>query len=236
MLAKMIDKIISLKDTKTFVIGGENYSDRELFRIAPTEHRPDAIDVSGLDGLCKAIRKEYHRVGNVFVQIIDPIRVKVVTEYKDNMSRDKLYTATSDVPGFRPEWMSREEAQIKIRSLFIPNEGSSYLLELLSRMSDESAISSSDNGVTQTVEARQGISLKTNLPVKPRVVLQPFRTFLEVEQPASEFLIRVDKDRGIGIFEADGGVWKLEAKKNIAEFFERELKDMIEENRVTVLR
>ena len=40
-----------------------------------------------------------------------------------------------------------------------------------------------------------------------------FRTFLEVEQPESEFLLRVDPDEGIGFFEADGGIWKLEAPK-----------------------
>lgn len=72
--------------------------------------------------------------------------------------------------------------------------------------------------------------------VKPRIQLQPFRTFLEVPQPESEFLLRVDPNEGIGFFEADGGVWKLEAKRNIADYFEKNLKDLIEAGKVVVMK
>lgn len=91
-------------------------------------------------------------------------------------------------------------------------------------------------GVTQTVEARQGVALNALVEVKPRIQLQPFRTFLEVPQPESEFLLRVDPNEGIGFFEADGGVWKLEAKRNIADYFEKNLKDLIEAGKVVVMK
>jgi hypothetical protein len=120
--------------------------------------------------------------------------------------------------------------------LFIPNEGTAYLLDLLSRMTDENSVSTKDNGVTQTVEARQGVALNALVEVKPRIQLQPFRTFLEVPQPESEFLLRVDPNEGIGFFEADGGVWKLEAKRNIADYFEKNLKDLIEAGKVVVMK
>ena len=103
-------------------------------------------------------------------------------------------------------------------------------------MTDENSISTQDNGVTQTVEARQGIALKERVEIRPRVVLQPFRTFLEVDQPESEFLLRVDAEKGIGLFEADGGVWKLEAKKNIAAYFAKNLSDLIEAGQVVIMR
>lgn len=235
MLAKMIDKIISLKDTKTFLINGENYSDRELYRIKPVMNHPSRIRVSGLDGICKIIRKEYLRNGNMFVQIDDYNRVTVFTEYKEDYLRDVVYEALSDVPGFMEGWRERNDVIIKLRSLFIPNEGSKYLLELLSKMSEESNVSTTDNGITQVVEAKQGVSLKANVPVKPIVKLTPFRTFLEVEQPSSDYLVRV-REGEIGLFEADGGVWKLEAKQNIAAFLEKQLADMIEIGQVTILK
>lgn len=103
-------------------------------------------------------------------------------------------------------------------------------------MTDENSVSTKDNGVTQTVEARQGVALNTLVEVKPRIQLQPFRTFLEVPQPESEFLLRVDPNEGIGFFEADGGVWKLEAKRNIADYFEKNLKDLIEAGKVVVMK
>lgn len=64
----------------------------------------------------------------------------------------------------------------------------------------------------------------------------PFRTFLEVEQPESEFLLRVDAEKGIGLFEADGGIWKLEAKRNIAEYFAKAMGDLIESSKVVVMQ
>ena len=53
MLAKMIDKIVSLKETKIFEIGGQTYADASLTRIPPHVDRPDCISVSGLDSICK---------------------------------------------------------------------------------------------------------------------------------------------------------------------------------------
>lgn len=56
MLAKMIDKIVSLKETKIFEIDGQTYADTSLTRIPPHVDRPDCISVSGLDSICKLIR------------------------------------------------------------------------------------------------------------------------------------------------------------------------------------
>lgn len=42
MLAKMIDKIVSQKETKIFEIGGQTYADASLTRIPPHVDRPTA--------------------------------------------------------------------------------------------------------------------------------------------------------------------------------------------------
>lgn len=153
-----------------------------------------------------------------------------------DFSRNKLYRAKADAPGLRTGFRGREVALIELRSLCIPNEGTAYLLDLLSRMTNENSVSTNDNGVTQTVEARQGVALNAVVEIKPRVMLRPFRTFLEVEQPESEFLLRVDPDEGIGFFEADGGIWKLEAKKNIADYFLKNMGDLIDAGKVVVMQ
>ena len=72
---------------------------------------------------------------------------------------------------------------IQLRSLFLQTQDVAYLLDLLSKMSDEEKVTSQDNGVTQVVEARKGVALKEQVEVRPRVKLTPFRTFLEVDQP-----------------------------------------------------
>jgi len=62
------------------------------------------------------------------------------------------------------------------------------------------------------------------------------RTFVEVEQPESDFLLRISERGEIGVYPADGGVWKLEATRNIAGYFEEALKDLIESGSVVVIR
>lgn len=170
------------------------------------------------------------------VQVKSNDTVEVMTTYLSDFSRNTLYRAKADAPGLRTGFRGREVALIELRSLCIPNEGTAYLLDLLSRMTNENSVSTNDNGVTQTVKARQGVALNAVVEIKPRVMLRPFRTFLEVEQPESEFLLRVDPDEGIGFFEADGGIWKLEAKKNIADYFLKNMGDLIDAGKVVVMQ
>ena len=43
-------------------------------------------------------------------------------------------------------------------------------------------------------------------------------------------------DEGIGFFEADGGIWKLEAEKNIADYFKANLADLIQAGKVVIMQ
>lgn len=237
MLAKFIDKIVELKQTQTFVIDGHTYADRSLERIDKPVDRPRSIDVSGLDSICKLIRQEKgcYKSVPLMVEVDGYSHVKVYTSYMGDFRRDYLYEAKADVPGFREGWRGHEEAIIQLMSLFVPNEGSKYMLDLLSKMTVENGVTTKDNGVSQVVEAKQGVALKEMVAVKPRVSLIPFRTFLEVPQPESDFLLRVDESGRIGLFEADGGVWKMEARRNVVNYFNGALKDMIESGDVIVL-
>ena len=153
---------------------------------------------------------------------------------------DQLYQAyqeshESDPSDIRDGFREYEAAIIELRSRFVPGPGVDYLLDLLSRISKDNGVTTSDNGVSQTVEARQGVSLKTMVAVKPRVALRPYRTFLEVEQPESEFLLRLDDNGNVGLFEADGGMWRQTAKASILAYFEAQLSDEIKAGKVVVM-
>lgn len=60
------------------------------------------------------------------------------------------------------------------------------------------------------------------------VNLIPYRTFLEVQQPASDFIFRMKSSCGVqcAILEADGGAWKNEAMNNIKEYLKNALADL----------
>ena len=238
MLKSMINRIVELAAPTTYEIDGRTYSSEALKRIDPPKYKPEPITVTGLDSICKLVQNEAKAVGRkIFVRIAAYNKVSVFSTYDDQYERSYLYRCEADTPNVTVDrFLDYEKAVIELRSLYIPNEGSEYLLKLLGSITSESKVTSSDNGVTQTVEAKSGISLLQNVQVRSRVNLRPFRTFIEVDQPESEFLLRISGDGKIGLYEADGGVWKLEATRNVATYFEKELKDLIKTGDVVVIR
>lgn len=237
MLREFAEYLASMKENKTYSINGEVYSDNALYRVEPYIPTPKQIEVSGLDSIVKLVRNEQDMFDNypIFIRVDGARSVSVFTTYGTEMQRDYLYAAKCDVPGFADGFREHDKAIIELRSKFEQNDGTEYLLELLSRVSKDSGVTTRDNGVSQEVEARTGVSLKQMVAVKPRVALRPYRTFMEVEQPESDFLLRLDGAGKVGLFEADGGMWRLDAKRKIQGYFEEELRKEIEEGKVVVM-
>ena len=238
MLKEFVNRLMELAAPTIHEVDGSVYSNQEMVLVQDKKPMPRCIDLTGLDSICKMVRNEAEHVGlQIFIQVKDYKSVTVFTELDEDEDRLYLYKCSADTPDVTMGYfMDYEKAVIELRSLYIPNNGTKYLLQLLGSISNESKVTTSDNGVTQKVEAKSGIALSSMVEIEPRVTLQPFRTFVEVAQPESEFLLRIN-DRGqIGMFPADGGVWKLEATRNVAAYFEDKLKDLIETGAVVVIR
>lgn len=237
MLKEALAYLVSLRDNKTYEIHGDVYSDRELYRIAPYVAHPDSIEVNGLDSIVKLVRNELDVLNNrpLFIRVEGPRRVSVFSALDDDMQRDNLYRAVCDAPDFRAGFREQEAAIIELRSAFVPNDGTEYLLDLLSRICKDDSVSSEDNGVSQNVTTRQGISLKAAERLRSRVPLIPYRTFTEIEQPESEFILRMDEDGRVGMIEADGGKWKMIAKERIKAYLEEALAEEVNSKCVVVM-
>ena len=237
MIKEAIQYLVSLKDNKTYEFHGDVYSDNELHRIPAHVDRPREVQVNGLDSIVKLVRNELDMMENlpVYIRVADPRKVEVFSTLDGVMGRDELYRAVCDAPDFKSGWRDHETAIIELRSAFVPNEGTEYLLNLLSRISREDGVATEDNGVSQTVNARQGVALKATVSVRPRIALRPYRTFTEVDQPESEFILRLNEGCQVGLIEADGGRWKMAAKAGIAAYFEEALKEEISRCHVVVM-
>lgn len=236
MTREAITKITELVENKIYEIGGHTYSEKPLERVSTPVFNPDKLIVSGLDSIVQLIKTEINRlICPIFIRVCSPRSVEVFSTFGERYIRQNLYAAKCNTPNFESEWLSHESAIIKLKSQFIQDEGTEYLLGLLGRITQENSVSTNDNGVTQNVEVKAGISLASKEKVKPRIKLCPYRTFLEVAQPESEFILRLDEKGKIGLFEADGGVWQLEAEENIKAYFENELEELIKQEKVIVM-
>lgn len=228
-------KIETIKDT-TYIIT----RDGEYDEIVPDVIAPDTLGLNSLDALVKMVRTEALKLseGPVYIEVMNHNAVRCFEnpDLTQRMNRCRFYDVTAtDIPGWGEKVeLGFEEAQIAIRTRFQESRDTEYLLKLLSDISVGAKCTFNDNGIATNVVTSKGISLQQNQAIKPIVSLRPYRTFQEVEQPESLFLIRVS-ERSIKFIEADGGMWKLKARQTVKEFLENALKDEVESGHVVVM-
>lgn len=239
-LRDAINRLVDLGHPDVREIGGNTYASVHYERIDVPVDKPRIVTVDTLDGLVKLIKAEIcHIPGIWYVRADTYNHVEVFTNWQaagiHHYERFYLYEAKSDTPSIGGPWHSQEEMIVLLRSMFEPTADRDYLLELVSRISLADGVTTDDNGVTQKVTQQTGVVLKDTVQIKPIVHMIPYRTFLEIDQPDSDFLLRVNKDGFIGLFDADAGAWKLEAKRRIARYLSNALIDEREDYQVIVM-
>lgn len=230
-------QIIEKGDT-TYVIDQEG-SIQELW---PETVIPEMLTLHSLDALVKLVKTESaYRLENdrtaLYITVPSHLMVQCFghPDYEQRAIRPIYYEAhATDVPGWEANaTLPFEEMQIALRTRFQETADMPYLQTLLSDITTGAKITFNDNGVATTIVTKKGIDLQSNQTIKPIVTLRPYRTFQEVEQPESTFLIRV-AERGITFVEADGGMWKLKARETIKAFLEERLADEVANGSVVI--
>ena len=242
MLQKLIQHIqdtarplITKVDDSTFRIT----SGGDVEEILPSIYHPDILPLSSLDAMVKMVKTEAQRFTDdpLYITIPNHLAVQCFTQPDPNKRffRQFFYEANAtDVPGWAEKnSLGFEEAQIALRTRFQETPDTIYAMKLLSDISLGAKVIYNDNGIATTITSQKGVALQTNEQIRPLVRLRPYRTFQEIEQPESIFLIRVN-DRGISFIEADGGMWKLAARETIKKFLDENLPDEIENGTVVV--
>ena len=242
MLKEAIEKIVSLAAPTIREIEGSVFritQDGDVSEIHPKPVYPSTLKLNSLDALVKMIRTEGAIHGfPLYITVPTHLSVRCFRQPVEGLRllRTEPYeVSATDVPGWdgSAQMMKFEEAMIAIRTRFQPTQDAEYALKLLSDITTGSKVTYNDNGIATSVVTKTGVALQTNESIRPIVSLRPYRTFQEVEQPASQFLIRIN-ERGILFTEADGGMWKLKARETVKAYFEERLSDEISNGSVVV--
>nr|DAY66255.1 MAG TPA: hypothetical protein [Caudoviricetes sp.] len=222
---EFIEKIEDMTGPKVIETVQGTFSDKHLYRIE--NELADTIVLSSLSGLAEMIKQEMNEYNlPLFVRATSAERVHVFGAIRDDMQRERPFTAEAKFIGFDfNEYISIENMIICLKSRFAPTEDRDYLVQLLGNITDQQSVQTKDDGITQSATVKSGIQLVGEQRIKPIVTLRPYRTFLETKQPESDFLIRL-KDGRAALFEADGGAWEREAVKNIADKLRELLEDV----------
>ena len=121
------------------------------------------------------------------------------------------------------QYYDQETFIVGLQSLFEPSPQRADVLKVIGTIQENQVREFSDDGVTQSVAAKAGQVLVSEVKVPNPVYLKPFRTFREIYQPESPFILRVRTGKEkpqCALFEADGGRWKLTAIQAIKEYLE----------------
>lgn len=234
METKPHERIVEMEDDRLFAVNAAGNVE-EIYPHAIVA--ADPIRINTLSGLVNYVKSNIERVNEkMILHIEDEISLNLMGTLEIDGRRELLATASAIVPRFRfNDFMEMEEFNIALQSKFVINEDRQKLLRIVGNVAEENVTTTGDDGVSQAVVVNKGVASKSDELVPNPVVLAPYRTFLEVEQPESQFIFRMkDGPRG-AIFEADGGAWRNQAIVNIREYLKEQLSEEIEAKRITIL-
>ena len=221
---------------QVFAVGDQTYisTGSRYERVKPV--LPDRIVMPGtfetfsLDGLIEYIKAD---VDGVFgekerrhiVRVTSPQKVEVISPVTGYwLERITVAVCNAVVPQIKfGQYMDTDEFQVMVQTCFADGENRAKVLMLTGSVRKEQNMQTADDGVSQKLTVNTGVVTVADVTVKNPVVLTPFRTFREVEQPESPFILRSNEEARAALFTGDGSAWKLTAVARIAAYLKSKL-------------
>lgn len=210
------------------------FFDGTMTRIKPIPPedgpQPETFVAFSLNGLVDYIKTDVDGLFNadgirhiVSVCAVDTVKVYTpITGY--SKSRHVIAECRAHVPEIPfNRYIDPEDFQIMVQTRFQESDNRKTVLKLAGNIKGEQSMQTADDGVSQKVTIKKGVATAADVIVSNPVVLTPLRTFYEVEQPASPFVLRFNERAEVALFEGDGGAWMLKAVENIRTWLEAAL-------------
>jgi hypothetical protein len=238
MIKEALQYLVGLGHAGMHDLGGRDYSDKQLFGLQTPMAVP--LTVETLNALCVVaeIGIDDFASASAFVQVNSFSKVTMSASKANPWGVRRDYVSAqilNPIPFGFNKFLDPESFCIALRTMFVDDESARKLLDFVSNLTSERVTKAEDDGVSQMATRRVGVARKDTIPVQARWKLRPFRTFREVEQPASEFLIRLqnedpDSPPSVALFEADGGKWKIDAVKTVSAWLESHLPEPLKKS------
>ena len=194
------------------------------------EYTPEPFIPYTLDGLVKWIKADtdhFFAKENpaALVAVESPTKVSVYTEvrgfYKLRVKLAECRYAAPEIPLNR--YIDSESLFVNIQTCYIQDEYRDAVLKVVNNIKEEQSEQVADDGISQRLTMKAGVAEVSTSIFKNPAYLRPMRTFTEIEQPMSSFVLRIKEGKQAALFEADGGKWKNIAVKSIAAYLEKQL-------------
>lgn len=242
MMKSLFEYVVGLSKANMVTIDGTVYTDKPLH--LPEMPTIETLRTDNLSSIVNFIKHAWdadlHDIDDTVQKIIHVEDAGKVNLYSsvcnECMDRQKFMTAEWAGNKFPfGQFMDAEKFNILLQTCFMETDDLKVIQQVVGNLRDEAVQNYGDDGVSQSVTIRTGIATVGQVRVPSPAKLRPYRTFLEVEQPASLFILRMREGGQCALFEADGGLWRETARQNIRNYFEYELEKMVSENKVVIL-
>lgn len=233
-LEYLINQGIRNAKPEVLEINGRTFCTRDLREYQ--ESRPKAVPLTAhtLTALIDFIKGKPEELrDSMVIHVEGPTEVSLLSGLDENREREVLFNVRTNPNGFRfGSYYSQEDFIINMQTAFEPSEEVQLILTVAGNVEDKTVANYGDDGMTQKATISKGIAGRADVIVPNPVTLKPYRTFLEVEQPDSSFVFRIGEGSNgpsFKLVEADGGLWKYEAVRNICDFLEKCIPDKLKD-------
>jgi len=235
VIKEAINRILELDRPQIVGVGGRDYATKQLHPIL--DPQPRALGLSTLSGLVAYCRRNpdgFDLDSGIFALVKSECEVVLQGgTYGLFHQRDTHATVLHSEPSaFKPNtFYALEDFLVILNTAFVLDETVQVLTKLFGNVRAEDVTSWNDDGITQAVMSRRGIALVESVPIPNLVPLRPYRTFRDIDQPESLFLVRAkQKDLSppaVALFESGGEQWRFTAMDFIAEYLTKHLPEEI---------
>jgi len=222
-------QVVTVSNVQHLVLpGAEGW---KLADLPQPENLPPTLKLGTLEGFASYVRDNRDGLtrSQLLAHVVNPGRVDLLGplagpfRQRATLAQAELALFGASVFTFG-QWHDMETFIIGLQAAFVPTDTLAQVLRLIGNVKDEAVRQTTDDGVTQSVVAKQGAVLVAEVPVPNPVTLAPYRTFREVQQPVSSFILRLRSGGPTcALFEADGGAWKLDAVARVKAWLEQAL-------------
>lgn len=230
-----LEYLVNLGETKILDIDGKKFTTKEVYKV--NDPVPAAIEVTTLTALVDYIKANFDKKSSekLLIHVKSPEDVSLYSELREDQRREEYIRCSAMLPNniCFDRFLDTETFNIMLQSSFESHivlqedknevDFRQLLLQVTGCIRDNAVKQIGDDGVSQAATIKTGVASVADVKVPNPVILAPYRTFPEIEQPASKFIFRMQSGPRAALFEADGGAWRNEAMARIKRFLEVEL-------------
>lgn len=182
------------------------------------EPLPPELCVASLAGLVEFIKADTDNLigaNDVMIRVESPLDVQLYGPLHGyQKKRPQLAYARAMVPHIPfGRFLTPDEFNVMLQTSFVESETRDSVLSFAGIVKIDAGMTTADDGFSQRVSVSKsagGCGL-TSANIRNPFILAPRRTFAEIEQPMSPFILRFNEEGNIALFEGDGGAWQYAA-------------------------